>query len=197
MRILVCIRQAPGTAMRKNERKVDMENAGLKKVLSSFAGVGAISLATLALAGCPAKEPAPEWKPAAQEKSAGKVWTDDIDGAFKAAAESGKPVFIDFTGSDWCGWCKLADKNIFSTPAWADFASEVVCLKVDFPNMGRPDANTMSRREQLAKSFGVEGFPTLVLATADRKELARFMAGRKAAAEFIAEVRKTMPAKKP
>ena len=170
------------------------------KRCSSIAGICALSLAVLALAGCPSGESTQEDKAVAKAvahaSSAGEVWTDDIDGAFKTAAESGKPVFIDFTGSDWCGWCKLADKNIFSTQAWADFASEVVCLKVDFPRNGRPDVMTMNKREQLAKAFGVEGFPTLVLATADRKALAQFSAGRKGAQEFIDEVRKALPAKK-
>ena len=167
------------------------------KRCSSVAGICALSLAVLALAGCPSGESAQESGPAARADSRDAVWTDDIDGAFRAAADSGKPVFIDFTGSDWCGWCKLADRNIFSTSAWADFADEVICLKVDFPRNGRPDVMTMNRREQLAKAFGVEGFPTLVLATADRKALAQFSAGRKGAKEFIDEVRRVLPAKRP
>ena len=143
---------------------------------SLVGGFCAVSLAALALTGCPSREMADGPAPGAARKAASaEVWTDDIDGAFKLSSESGRPVFIDFTGSDWCGWCKLADRNIFSTPEWAEFASEVVCLKVDFPRQGRPDALTMKKREELLKAFGVEGFPTLVLATADRKELARFI----------------------
>ena len=161
----------------------------------SIVVVGVFSLAALVLTGCPSGEATAEQKSADQKKSTREVWTDDIDGAFKASAKSGKPVFIDFTGSDWCGWCKLADENIFSTPAWAEFADEVVCLKVDFPRNGRPDVMTMGKREELAKAFGVEGFPTLVLASADRKMLAQFSAGRKGAAEFISEVRKALSAK--
>ena len=164
---------------------------------SSVMGICAVSLAALVLTGCPSGESAQDQKPAAQAKTAGEIWTDDIDGAFKAAADSGKPVFIDFTGSDWCGWCKLADKNIFSTSAWTEFSSKVVCLKVDFPRNGRPDVMTMGKREQLAKAFDVKGFPTLVLATADRKALARFSAGHKEAAEFIDEVRKALPTSRP
>ena len=163
------------------------------KHCSRVIGLCALLISVLALTGCPMRDAGNEQKQSAEKASAGKVWTDDIDGAFKFAAESGKPVFIDFTGSDWCGWCKLADSNIFSTQAWADFADEVVCLKVDFPQRGRPDAAAMQKREDLAKAFGVEGFPTLVLATAERKEIARFTAGRKKAADFIAEVRKALP----
>ena len=169
----------------------------MKTILSrrTIVVVGVLSLSALVLTGCPSGEATAERKSTEQKKSTREVWTDDIDGAFKAAAASGKPVFIDFTGSDWCGWCKLADKNIFSTPAWAEFADEVVCLKVDFPRNGRPDVMTMEKREQLAKAFGVEGFPTLFLATADRKVIAQFSAGRKGAAEFISEVRKALSAK--
>ena len=160
---------------------------------------GAAAVAVIALAGCsPREEAATETaatpKRAAETAPAAEtaVWTDDIDAAFKTAAEKKKPVFIDFTGSDWCGWCKLAEKNIFSTKAWADFSAKVVCLKVDFPREGRPEAAVLKSREDLARKFNVEGFPTLVLADAGRGEIARFVAGRKDAAEFIAEVEKAL-----
>ena len=67
--------------------------------------VGVLSLAALVLTGCPSGEATAEQKTAELKKSARDVWTYDIDGEFKAAAESGKPVLIYFTGSDWCGWC--------------------------------------------------------------------------------------------
>ena len=161
---------------------------------------GALPIMALALTGCPSRSSEATVDSAAKAKEAessqapaNAVWTDDIDAAFKAASETGKPVFIDFTGSDWCYWCKLAENNIFSTPDWKAFAADVVCLKVDFPQGNRPDVFTMKKRQQLADEFNVQGYPTLVLATAGRKEIARFMAGRKGAAEFISEVRKKMP----
>ena len=121
-----------------------------------------------------------------------QLWTEDIDGAFKTAAAEGKSVFIDFTGSDWCYWCILADKNIFSTKQWALFAPKMVCLKVDFPKEGRPDAETMAKRWKLAKEFNVRGYPTFVLVSPERKEIARFSAGRKSADEFIDEIKKVL-----
>jgi protein disulfide-isomerase len=127
----------------------------------------------------------------AGEKAA-SVWTQDIEEAFSAAKKSKKPVFVDFTGSDWCYWCILADKNIFGTKQWADFAPKMVCLKVDFPKNGRPDAETMAKRFSLAREFNVRGYPTFVLVSPERKEIARFSAGRKSAGEFIAEVEKAL-----
>lgn len=122
-----------------------------------------------------------------------QLWTEDIEAAFKVAAAEKKQVFIDFTGSDWCYWCILADKNIFSTKEWADFSSAMVCLKVDFPKNNRPDAEVAAKRRALAKEFKVRGYPTFVLASPERKQIARFSAGKKGAAEFIAEVKKALP----
>jgi thiol:disulfide interchange protein len=102
-------------------------------------------------------------------------------------------VFIDFTGSDWCYWCILADKNIFSTSEWEKFSRKMVCLKVDFPKNNRPDAATQLKRKAFAREFNVRGYPTFVLASPERKEIARFSAGRKSAAAFIAEVEKALP----
>ena len=138
---------------------------------------------------CETKTPPATAGATEKEKS---LWTEDIEAAFSAAAKSKKPVFVDFTGSDWCYWCILADKNIFSTKQWARFAPKMVCLKVDFPKEGRPDAETMEKRWKLAKEFNVRGYPTFVLVSPERKEIARFSAGRKSADEFIDEIKKVL-----
>ena len=41
---------------------------------------------------------------------------------------------LNFTGSDWCGWCKLMDKEVFAKDEWKTFAAEnVVLVTLDFP----------------------------------------------------------------
>lgn len=154
--------------------------------------MSAVALAALASDGLFAGSAANMPESASAADKAKSLWTEDIDGAFKTAAKDKKPVFVNFTGSDWCYWCILADKNIFSTGQWEKFSEKMVCLKVDFPKNGRPDAETMSKRFALAKQFGVRGYPTFVLLSPERKELARPRAGRKAASEFIAEIDKAL-----
>ena len=34
------------------------------------------------------------------------VWHTDVNKAINISTQSGKPLFLFFTGSDWCGWCK-------------------------------------------------------------------------------------------
>ena len=42
-------------------------------------------------------------------------WLDDYDAALKKAADENKHIVVDFSGSDWCGWCKRLDKEVFAT----------------------------------------------------------------------------------
>ncbi|MCC5829469.1 MAG: thioredoxin family protein [Phycisphaeraceae bacterium] len=61
-------------------------------------------------------------------------WLESYDEAIKMARESGKPVMINFTGSDWCGWCIRLDREVFATSEFAKWSSDnVVLLKLDFP----------------------------------------------------------------
>ena len=164
-------------------------NFSAKYIPAAFAAL--LALVFLSPAGlCETKTPPPATAGATEKEKS--LWTEDIEAAFSAAAKSKKPVFVDFTGSDWCYWCILADKNIFSTKQWAQFAPKMVCLKVDFPKEGRPDAETMAKRWKLAKEFNVRGYPTFVLVSPERKEIARFSAGRKSADEFIDEIKKVL-----
>ena len=48
-------------------------------------------------------------KPAVDGAELGK-WTQDYDAALELASEKKLPLLLNFTGSDWCGWCKLYDK---------------------------------------------------------------------------------------
>lgn len=40
-------------------------------------------------------------------------WLVDIDEAYKVFQEIGKFIFVNFIGSDWCGWCKCLDVVVF------------------------------------------------------------------------------------
>ena len=35
----------------------------------------------------------------------GEGWSHDFEAAKKQAASEKKDLLMDFTGSDWCGWC--------------------------------------------------------------------------------------------
>ena len=120
------------------------------------------------------------------------VWTQDISAAKGVAKEKGLPILLNFTGSDWCGWCKLMDKSVYSQPEWKAYAAQKLMLvTLDFPKDKSivPEAY-VERNAQLQKQFGVRGYPTYVLLDSDGETvIGRLGAGRdKTPASFAKEV---------
>ena len=105
---------------------------------------------------------------------ASEGWTTDYKAALATAGKDKKLVLLDFTGSDWCGWCIKLDKETFAKPEFKKFAGEkLVLVTLDFPRNKQLDAATKKQNEELSEKFKVEGFPTLVLVNAEGKEVAR------------------------
>jgi thioredoxin-related protein len=105
---------------------------------------------------------------------AGEAWNTDFQAAQAAAKKDGKPILIDFTGSDWCGWCIKMKKESLDKTAFKDFAQkELVLVEADFPNSKPQTAEVKAQNEALKKKYKVNGFPTFVLINADGKELGR------------------------
>lgn len=118
-------------------------------------------------------------------------WTMDYDAALKLAKEKELPVMLNFTGSDWCGWCKLMDKSVFSQDEWKKYAAEnVVLVTLDFPKDDSiVPAKYVDRNRELQEKFEVQGYPTYVVLDGDGKTvLGKLGAGRdKTPSSFIQE----------
>lgn len=105
---------------------------------------------------------------------AGDGWQTNYKTALEQAAKENKRVLLDFTGSDWCGWCVKLDKETFSQPDFKKFAGEnLVLVEVDFPNNKPQSDDVKKQNKELQAQYGVEGFPTLVLLDSKGKEIAR------------------------
>jgi thioredoxin-related protein len=135
-------------------------------------------------------------KPALDGAQPGR-WTMDFDAAKQVAAEKKLPVLLNFTGSDWCGWCKLMDKEVFSKPSWTGYATNTLMLVwIDFPQKAAlvPE-KYVSRNTALDLAFGVEGkLPTFILLDDDgQTELGRLAATPETTSDsFIAELNKLL-----
>ncbi len=102
-------------------------------------------------------------------------WTENFEQAQKIAASEQKPMLLDFTGSDWCGWCIKIDKEVFAKPEFKSFSEKsLVLVELDFPQGKKlPDA-LKAQNDDLQRKFKVNGFPTLVLLSPAGKEIARW-----------------------
>ncbi len=95
------------------------------------------------------------------------VWYTDVKEATKIANKKDKPLFIFFTGSDWCGWCIRLQKEVFKTPefkAWAQ--DKVILVELDFPRKSVQTEEVKLQNNQLQQMFQVQGFPTVWFAKA-------------------------------
>ncbi len=138
-----------------------------------------------------AETPAGKSAPATEGAAVGQ-WTMDAEAALALAKKEGKPVLINFTGSDWCGWCKLMERRVFSQPAWQAYAKgNLVLVWADFPRDKSlvPEARAPKNRA-LAEKYGVQGYPTYVLLSPEGEEIGRLGASRDATPEgFIDDVK--------
>jgi thioredoxin-related protein len=102
----------------------------------------------------------------------GRQWLESYDQAIALAKENQRPILVDFTGSDWCGWCIRLDEEVFSKAAFQDWAQDhVVLLKLDFPQTVPQSLELVEQNQQLAQQYGVQGFPTILFLSEGGKVL--------------------------
>lgn len=111
----------------------------------------------------------------AQSNEAGAdLWTTNAPAALEQAKSEGKLVLMNFTGSDWCIWCKRLDGEVFSTKQFQSYAKEnLVLLKLDFPNRSQQPDWEVKQNQALAEKYGIEGFPTILVLNSEGEEVAR------------------------
>lgn len=104
--------------------------------------------------------------------AASGTWTTDYPTALKQAAQENKKVFLLFTGSDWCGWCKRLDKEIFSTTEFKTYAAEsLILVKLDFPKSLPQSGALKAQNRKLAEKHGIQGYPTIIVLDSTGKKI--------------------------
>ncbi|HLF62641.1 MAG TPA: thioredoxin family protein [Saprospiraceae bacterium] len=94
--------------------------------------------------------------------SAKEGWLVDLDEAYAISTKEGKPILANFTGSDWCGWCKRLDADVFSKPEFKAWAKKnVVLLELDFPRRMQIPQKNRSQNAAMQNALRVTGFPTI------------------------------------
>ena len=114
--------------------------------------------ATLALAAAPPSARAVEWK----------SWNDGR----QAAQKSGHPVLVDVY-TDWCGWCKRMDKDVYARADVSQYlASHFVTVRL---NAESGETTVYQGRNRpasaLASAFEVTGYPTTIFLTSTGEHL--------------------------
>jgi thioredoxin-related protein len=113
-----------------------------------------------------AASPAAEWRNGAEDST--------LSAAFSQAKRENKKTMIFFTGSDWCSWCMKLDNEVFSQREFDTYArSNLVLVKIDFPNRGTQSDAMKKANQTLKQKMGVTGFPTMHFFNSDGKQIGR------------------------
>ncbi|MEY3830050.1 MAG: hypothetical protein RL636_1751 [Verrucomicrobiota bacterium] len=97
-------------------------------------------------------------------------WYTDLDEAKAVAVKENKPLLVDFTGSDWCGYCIKLHAEVFDKPEFEAFAKNYVLVELDFPNKKPQPAEEKAKNKATQAKFAVSGFPTVLLIDAKSGE---------------------------
>lgn len=103
------------------------------------------------------------------------VWMTDYKAAMKKAAAEKKDMLIDFSGSDWCGWCIKLDEEVFGDTKFIEAASkDFVFVMLDFPkDQSLTTPVIQAQNEVLKEKYGMEGFPAVYLTDAKGRPYAQ------------------------
>jgi protein disulfide-isomerase len=91
-------------------------------------------------------------------------WHENYADAAKLSASTGKPIFLLFTGSDWCTYCIKLENEVFATPEFSqDLANRLIFVKLDYPPKASVPPQIKEQNEALKRKFNIQGFPTVIL----------------------------------
>lgn len=118
--------------------------------------------------------PAPE-KTTKAPKVEKAHWLTDFETAKAQARSENKLLLLNFTGSDWCPPCMMLEKEVFSKPEFAEYAAKrLVLLELDFPRRKELPPEQLAANTKLAQTYGIEGFPTVIVLDPNAKPLGKF-----------------------
>ncbi len=106
-------------------------------------------------------------------------WINDAQKAAKLSQQTGAPVLLFFTGSDWCGWCVRLHNEVLSTTEFKAWAKEkgIILLEVDFPRRTAQSDALKRQNAGLQQQFQIRGYPTIYIVKGDKYTKMGYEAG--------------------
>ena len=110
----------------------------------------------------------------------GAEWLTDFDAAKAEAKATGKAILVDFTGSDWCGWCVRLRSTILDSAAFQDYAKDkFVFMEVDIPrNVKKIGEKQHAINSSIARQYNITSYPSILVLDHEGKVMGGFIGGR-------------------
>jgi len=82
------------------------------------------------------------------------TWLTSVEEAVERAVRDDRYILVDLY-ADWCGWCKVLEEKVFSTPEFRKFTRDFILLRVN--------VDDGAEGSELQARFGVAGLPTTLM----------------------------------
>jgi len=165
----------------------------MKYFLHSLIVLSQVGLATLSAQ-------AQDTATTAQKETSNKKeisWMTDWKKAKDMAQAQNKPIFLFFTGSDWCPWCQKMDHEILSSQDFIDpLKDKMIFVYVDFPIGKAQDTTLKEQNDQLKNQYKISGFPTAVILDSKGNPLKELYYTDKGPKAFVSSVLEAVAQKK-
>jgi thioredoxin-related protein len=103
-------------------------------------------------------------------------WKTDFEAAKAQAKAEDKLMLVDFTGSDWCGFCIKLHDEVFNKDGFKnDAAKKFVLVELDFPHEKKLPDELKAQNDKLGKEYKVNGYPTVCMMDAEGQVVAKFV----------------------
>lgn len=106
----------------------------------------------------------------------GFKWETSLSAAQAQSKKTSRPVLIYFT-TDWCGYCKVMEKETFTQATVQKQALKYIAVQLDAEKAGK----------SAASKFSVTGYPTFVMLDPSGKEMGR-VNGYKTTADYMTRI---------
>ena len=99
-------------------------------------------------------------------------WGTNYEEALNKARSEGKAVLAEFTGSDWCYYCRKLRQEVLDSPDFASWAEEnFVLLEIDLPQHTDIGIELLTQNQMLRSKYQIDGYPTLLVLDASGRPL--------------------------
>ena len=98
-------------------------------------------------------------------------WLVNYEEVYQKSIKENKPIMANFTGSDWCGWCKKLKKAVFDQDEFQKWANEnVILFELDYPRRTPQAPEIKKQNQELQQTFRslVRGYPTVLIFDIER-----------------------------
>lgn len=94
-------------------------------------------------------------------------WLTNVEQAQQQAAAEHKGILVNFTGTDWCVYCRKLHAEVLDTPEFDTYAQDkFVCVEMDLPHKPLLPPEQLEYNRGIVKKYGVTGYPTLLVLNA-------------------------------